>query len=189
MTFVPANARTLTTSATRLDSETETFVASSFDPTQVTSATNRSSGDPRTAALQKTARPPHIALSVALRGRDGGATAELGGTSANALRSARGGGSSPCICINARQDPLTYGNHSGPLDTNGSTYAVKQSWRVRRLTPVECERLQGFPDGYTEVPGASDSARYAALGNSMAVPVLKWIGQRIEMVTRILEAA
>ena len=60
---------------------------------------------------------------------------------------------------------------------------------VRRLTPVECERLQGFPDGYTDVPGASDSARYAALGNSMAVPVLKWIGQRIEMVTRILEAA
>lgn len=53
---------------------------------------------------------------------------------------------------------------------------------VRRLTPLECERLQGFPDGYTDIPGASDTARYKALGNSMAVPVMRWIGKRI-MVT------
>ena len=51
---------------------------------------------------------------------------------------------------------------------------------VRRLTPVECERLQGFPDGHTDIPGASDSSRYKALGNSMAVPVMRWIGQRIQ---------
>ncbi|WP_370791444.1 DNA cytosine methyltransferase [Bilophila wadsworthia] len=51
---------------------------------------------------------------------------------------------------------------------------------VRRLTPRECERLQGFPDGYTLIPGASDSARYKALGNSMAVPVMRWIGERIQ---------
>lgn len=51
---------------------------------------------------------------------------------------------------------------------------------VRRLTPLECERLQGFPDGYTNIPGASDSARYKALGNSMAVPVMRWIGERIQ---------
>lgn len=50
---------------------------------------------------------------------------------------------------------------------------------VRRLTPLECERLQGFPDGYTDIPGASDSARYSALGNSMAVPVMRWIGERM----------
>jgi DNA (cytosine-5)-methyltransferase 1 len=50
---------------------------------------------------------------------------------------------------------------------------------VRRLTPKECERLQGFPDDYTNIPGASDSARYKALGNSMAVPVIKWLGERI----------
>ena len=49
----------------------------------------------------------------------------------------------------------------------------------RRLAPVEWERLQGFPDGWTDVPGASDSARYRALGNSMPVPVMKWIGQNI----------
>jgi DNA (cytosine-5)-methyltransferase 1 len=50
---------------------------------------------------------------------------------------------------------------------------------VRRLTPVECERLQGFPDGYTAIPKAADGPRYKALGNSMAVPVMAWIGKRI----------
>lgn len=58
--------------------------------------------------------------------------------------------------------------------------------KVRRLTPLECERLQGFPDGWTDVPckgkPASDSARYKALGNSMAVPVMRWIGERIRQV-------
>jgi DNA (cytosine-5)-methyltransferase 1 len=54
--------------------------------------------------------------------------------------------------------------------------------RVRRLTPMECERLQGFPDNYTNTPTSSDSTRYKALGNSMAVPVMRWIGQRINNV-------
>jgi DNA (cytosine-5)-methyltransferase 1 len=59
--------------------------------------------------------------------------------------------------------------------------------QVRRLTPVECERLQGFPDNYTNIPWrkkpeAPDGPRYKALGNSMAVPVMRWIGQRIEKV-------
>jgi DNA (cytosine-5)-methyltransferase 1 len=55
---------------------------------------------------------------------------------------------------------------------------------VRRLTPIECERLQGFPDGYTDIKeNTPDSPRYKALGNSMAVPVMRWIGERIEMVT------
>ena len=54
------------------------------------------------------------------------------------------------------------------------------SMAVRRLTPVECERLQGFPDGYTNIKtNCPDGPRYKALGNSMAVPVMKWIGQRI----------
>ena len=54
------------------------------------------------------------------------------------------------------------------------------SMAVRRLTPVECERLQGFPDGYTNIRNnCPDGPRYKALGNSMAVPVMKWIGQRI----------
>ena len=54
---------------------------------------------------------------------------------------------------------------------------------VRRLTPTECERLQGFPDGWTAVNGMSDSARYRMLGNAVAVPVAYWIGQRIIEVT------
>lgn len=60
-------------------------------------------------------------------------------------------------------------------------------WRVRRLTPVECERLQGFPDGWTAIPGAKDGPRYAALGNSMAVPVMRWIGERIQKVDDVLK--
>jgi DNA (cytosine-5)-methyltransferase 1 len=61
------------------------------------------------------------------------------------------------------------------------------SLAVRRLTPIECERLQGFPDEYTNIPWrklqeSPDGLRYKALGNSMAVPVMKWIGQRITQV-------
>ncbi len=51
---------------------------------------------------------------------------------------------------------------------------------VRRITPTEAERLQGFPDGYTAIPGAEDGPRYKALGNSMAVPCMRWIGERME---------
>lgn len=60
---------------------------------------------------------------------------------------------------------------------------VTTGYNVRRLTPVECERLQGFPDGWTDVlfngKPAPDSKRYKALGNSMAVPVMRWIGERV----------
>ena len=67
-------------------------------------------------------------------------------------------------------------------DMAGSTHSgpkVMQNMAVRRLTPVECERLQGFPDNYTNIPKAADGNRYKALGNSMAVPVMRWIGERI----------
>jgi DNA (cytosine-5)-methyltransferase 1 len=65
--------------------------------------------------------------------------------------------------------------------------AVATATQVRRLTPVECERLQGFPDGYTNIPwrnkpDSPDGPRYKALGNSMAVPVMHWIGKRISEV-------
>lgn len=92
-----------------------------------------------------------VACTVALRGREGGATAELGGTVATALRTSQGGGDKAYVLVD----------------------------RVRRLTPIEYERLQGFPDDWTAVPGASDSRRYRAVGNSMAVPVLRWVGERI----------
>ena len=73
-----------------------------------------------------------------------------------------------------------------PTCSQGGT-AVMQSMAVRRLTPVECERLQGFPDEYTAIPwrtstaaNCPDGPRYKALGNSMAVPVMAWIGRRIQ---------
>lgn len=64
------------------------------------------------------------------------------------------------------------------------TSYIQQSMAVRRLTPVECERLQGFPDGYTNIPWrkqpeSPDGPRYKALGNSWAVPVARWIGERV----------
>lgn len=69
--------------------------------------------------------------------------------------------------------------HSGFRDERG---LVPAHLGVRRLTPRECERLQGFPDDYTLIPGAKDGPRYKALGNSMAVPVMRWIGERIALV-------
>lgn len=99
------------------------------------------------------------AVTVALRGREGGATAELGDEVQNCLRASSGGGDKPHV--------LT-------------------AMQVRRLTPTECERLQGFPDGYTAIRWRSkpadqcpDGPRYKALGNSWAVPVVRWIGTRI----------
>jgi DNA (cytosine-5)-methyltransferase 1 len=66
---------------------------------------------------------------------------------------------------------------------------VMHSMAVRRLTPTECERLQGFPDGYTDIKHngkpTPDGPRYKALGNSMAVPVMAWIGKRIQEVDAI----
>ena len=67
-----------------------------------------------------------------------------------------------------------------PTLDKSKTPATMYNMAVRRLTPVECERLQGFPDNYTNIKeNCPDGARYKALGNSMAVPVMRWIGERI----------
>ena len=76
------------------------------------------------------------------------------------------------------------GNISKTLDTGSDYHHVpnvySQKMAVRRLTPTECERLQGFPDSYTNIKeNCPDGPRYKALGNSMAVPVMRWIGERI----------
>ena len=71
------------------------------------------------------------------------------------------------------------------LDTQGGA-SVLHHTTVRRLTPLECERLQGFPDHYTAIPGASDGPRYKALGNSMTTQVMQWIGRRIQKVDAII---
>ena len=81
----------------------------------------------------------------------------------------------------------TMGASGSPINSAGPQ--VMQQSTVRRLTPVECERLQGFPDNFTAIPwrkkGAEDcpdGPRYKALGNSMAVPVMRWIGERINLI-------
>ena len=89
-----------------------------------------------------------------------------------------------------KQTTLGYSD-DGACQTIGAnqTPAVVTPWAVRRLTPTECERLQAFPDGFTKIPyrgkpadKCPDGPRYKALGNSMAVNCMEWIGERIAMV-------
>ena len=83
-------------------------------------------------------------------------------------------------------------NQGGIAVLNKDQSYLQQAMKVRRLTPIECERLQGFPDNYTQIPYRNkdaeycpDGPRYKAMGNSMAVPVMRWIGERINMVESI----
>lgn len=74
----------------------------------------------------------------------------------------------------------------------GQPQAVMSNMAVRRLTPTECARLQGFPDDYLDIPyrgkPACDGPKYKALGNSMAIPVMRWIGERIEAVEQMRQS-
>ena len=106
--------------------------------------------------------PGYPAVAVSLRGREGGGMAELSGEVSPALRASQGGGD--------------------------KAHLLDADLTVRRLTPRECERLQGFPDDYTLVAyrgrppeRCPDGPRYKAVGNSMPVPVMRWLGTRIEM--------
>ena len=107
-----------------------------------------------------------------------------------------GGNNIPCIALAGNtigRQPHNGGNGNGFDDSGVSytltatdTHGVFDSVTVRKLTPQECEKLQGFPPGYTQIPyrnksasDCPDSPRYKAIGNSMAVPVIKWIGERL----------
>jgi DNA (cytosine-5)-methyltransferase 1 len=93
----------------------------------------------------------------------------------------------------AQAHSIGYENEMAPILEAGSggnnKPAVHHGMAVRRLTPVECERLQGFPDNYTDIQpkgkATPDGPRYKALGNSMAVPVMAWIGKRIQEVEKM----
>jgi len=99
------------------------------------------------------------------------------------------------VCLGGQHPNAGIGIDQSPTLTNamgaggGHVPVTTQTMAVRRLTPVECERLQGFPDNYTDIKSKNkptpDGPRYKALGNSMAVPVMAWIGQRIEQVEAI----
>lgn len=85
---------------------------------------------------------------------------------------------------------------TAPTLAKCQTPALHAGMAVRRLTPVECERLQGFPDNYTRIPwrgrdadACPDGPRYKALGNSMAVPCMAWIGDRINQVAALPQQA
>lgn len=188
--------------ARRGDFESETFIT--FDATQITSVTNRSrpeAGDP-SPTLARGARPPHIASTV--RARDGARGVDSDATDT-------------ILAFNSREDPCVYGDQSGTLGSSSpQAQTINHQTGVRRLTPLECERLQGMPDNWTRVVArryksqprskhaqrfpdlyeatpdgswvryAADGPRYKAIGNSMAVPVMAWVGRRIDAVEQII---
>ena len=97
-------------------------------------------------------------------------------------------GGAVCFHENQRGE-LTLNDTAGSLKVSGGKPgqgypAVQIGYAVRRLMPVECERLQGLPDGWTN--GRADGPRYKMIGNSMAVPVLRWIGEQIARVAVII---
>lgn len=95
-----------------------------------------------------------------------------------------------CLCVSDDNAKAAIDiDLAGTLKVGGSGPFVCSedvTYSIRRLTPTECERLQGFPDDWTKLDDdTADAPRYKALGNSMAVPVMRWIGQRIDDVERI----
>ena len=87
-------------------------------------------------------------------------------------------------CRNARENGDLCGTlqHGSSGTSLNSIHPIRSGQLIRRLTPLECERLQGFPDGWTDIPGASDSARYKALGNSVAIPCVEFVLHGIALV-------
>lgn len=137
-----------------------------FDTTQITSAANYSNQQP--------GDPCHPLAA--------GAHASAIAIQAGALRT------------NPASGPDGVGvqaDHAYTLEARSEVQCVQFAQQVRRITPRECERLQGFPDNYTLIPWRKkpasqcpDGPRYKALGNSWAVPCVRWIGQRIHQQTK-----
>jgi site-specific DNA-cytosine methylase len=94
----------------------------------------------------------------------------------NAQGNSPGHNADAVIAFHATQDPIHHHHHTPALSAEPSgALAVG----VRRLTPTECERLQGFPDGWTQLGDTADSRRYSALGDAVTVSVAEWIGARL----------
>lgn len=188
------------------------LVPVAFDTTQITSQANRSNprpGDP-CHPLAAGAHPPAIAFPARLSGTQYASTANIAPSM---------GAANPTAVAYTTKLHNTGSNNAGKifeerttcLDANSPPPALLMAHQVRRLTPVECERLQGFPDGYTDIPwrtyqeaqrksisyetllaqrgmtlrGPSveecpDGPRYKSLGNSWAIDVVEWIGQRLQ---------
>lgn len=155
---------------------------------------------PDTAATLSKSQTPAIAFSAKDSGTD--AEVELSPTlrAGGHTGSHANGGIMPAVAFSGRdrgaeasvgrpeREPHAMIEHVGALETV-KPWRVAANMAVRRLTPRECERLQGFPDDYTRIPVgkkfAADGPRYKALGNSWAVPCAAWIGRRIAIVDAI----
>lgn len=209
--FVEAEiARCLTAHPNRIDGESQTFIAHSlraqaqsahaadletyvthtlrgegFDASEdgtgrgipLIAGTLCNNGKAAGSATQQDAENGHLVVGALCRDSfSGGAGGRPEGAAAGHFIHV-GGGSYPTVDQDGGAPTLT-GRH-------GDQSGVMTGSAVRRLTPRECERLQGFPDDWTAVAyrgkRAADGPRYKALGNSMAVPVLRWIGERIQM--------
>jgi DNA (cytosine-5)-methyltransferase 1 len=144
-------------------------------------------------------------MTLAIRGRNGEPDLEWrqDGT-ANAVLTPNGGRAGIGVgAIAIQAGALRENPESGPdgvgvqegiaytLEARQEVQAIQSAWAVRRLTPTECHRLQGFRDGFCNIPWrgkpeSPDGPQYKALGNSMAVNVMRWIGRRIQMVEEIM---
>lgn len=132
--------------------------------------------------------PCYRDMSPTLTAHDANSACFVNTPSTCIIRSGKEGGGKGALVQRDMSATLTTAQQQTLFTGSADAFAV------RRLTPVECERLQGFPDGYTDVPWhgsehAPDSKRYKALGNSMAVPVMRWIGQGIDLVDGFMPVA
>jgi len=177
-----------------------------FDTTQISSPANFSNpkpGDP-CHPLAAGAHPPTIAFTAKDYGADAMDDCSPKRRAGGFMGSHANGGVMPAVAFAIQERAVSENLENGPqgkgyqegvaytLEARNKVQSVAAS-AVRRLTPTECERLQGFPDGYTAIPwrgkGADqcpDGPRYKALGNSMAVPCMAWIGERIAAVEAII---
>jgi len=160
-----------------MDSESETFVAHALR------------GEGFDASKDGTGRGTPLVAVTSFDCKAGGNFGFSVGETAGTLRGEGHGGGHSAIAFQSSQSGVRTGGAHATLDSNNGSRrhnGVLAGLSVRRLTPLECERLQGFPDGWTDVPyrgrPAADGPRYRALGNSMAVNVIRWIGTRMAMV-------
>lgn len=114
----------------------------------------------------------NIVTAFASKGGGGGAFHEDGISPTLSAHGDEEGGQPPAIAYALRKDP-------GGTGQGHNTNYVPETSGVRRLTPTECERLQGLPDGWTDLGDTADSPRYAALGDAVTATVAEWIGRRL----------
>lgn len=196
---------------TRLDSETETLIPTAgggfdvaqpipYDLYQITAPVNRQNrkpGDPCHTLARDNAAHAAVAIQGTLIGRSENAGPQGSGADVSGAMFTLTKTDVHAVAIQDVRAVEKAQNGKGWND-DGSAYTVDthatqgvaQAMQVRRLLPEECEKLQGFLPGYTNIPWrgkpeSPDGPRYKALGNSMAVPVMRWIGERINEVSKL----